>query len=273
MNETKNAVVVGKAVIEVGGIPIAYYSRYAGSTLPEKTVLVLHGALGNAETTTDMCNELALLRPDVCVFQMDNPGHGASGGDPLETISSLSDIVCGFVKAMQDSAIFTEGLYVFGHSMGGTVAAKAVIDGMKVTKLGLLQSAASWPSMAPFSEMSGDQLVAAFQQMMIGEFEAINNQERTRDLIARIPDMSVSAAACIADIKALQSCDLTDMLPKLDVPTLVVHSGTDMTATAESSKCLLAGIVGSLSYYLEFGTHTSVIGEYKKVAKCIANYI
>lgn len=269
---TTNTIQVGQGTAVIDGRNIRYYGRHVGEGVPSQTVLVLHGALGNAQTTLDFANELARLRPNINVFQIDNPGHGQSAGLALNSIPEIARIIESFVTYMQESEIFSDEVILVGHSMGGSIAAQAIIHGFPAKKLVMLQSAPVWPTMAFLADTPAEVLPGAFHEMMLNEFAELD-AEIKQELIRRIPEMAVSAEACGADIQALLQVNLTERLPEITVPTLIVHSGKDATATEEGAELLICGIPDSATNYLVDGTHTAVIGEYKRIAQAVAEFI
>jgi pimeloyl-ACP methyl ester carboxylesterase len=76
----------------------------------------------------------AVLAPDL-------PGHGRSGGEPLESIAAMADWTAALIEASG-----AEKAGIVGHSMGSLIALEtAARHPDKVTSLGLVGAAAAMP--------------------------------------------------------------------------------------------------------------------------------
>lgn len=85
----------------------------------DRTVLLLHGMSGSAESWWRVSEELA--ERGRRVLAVDLPGHGLSPRDPTSTVSSAAEALIETVAALADE----RPLVAMGHSYGGTVLAAA----------------------------------------------------------------------------------------------------------------------------------------------------
>lgn len=119
--------------VEIGGKNIQYLKMGEGEGPP---LLLLHGFGGDINIW--VFNQEALAEGGRTVYAVDLPGHGGSTKDVGEgDLASLVRVVEGFMGEMG-----VEKAHLFGHSMGGAVAASlAVQHPEKVQSLSLIASA------------------------------------------------------------------------------------------------------------------------------------
>ena len=119
--------------VEIGGKNIQYLKLGEGEGVP---LVLLHGFGGDINIW--VFNQEALAEGGRTVYAVDLPGHGGSTKDVGEgDLASLVRVVEGFMGEMG-----VEKAHLFGHSMGGAVAASlAVQHPEKVQSLSLIASA------------------------------------------------------------------------------------------------------------------------------------
>jgi pimeloyl-ACP methyl ester carboxylesterase len=107
------------------------------STLP--LVVLLHGA-GLDHTVWALLSRWFAHR-GTAVLAPDLPGHGRSGGEPLNSISAIADWTAALIEASKAGIA-----RIIGHSMGSLVAIEtAARHPKKVSALGLIGAAAAMP--------------------------------------------------------------------------------------------------------------------------------
>jgi pimeloyl-ACP methyl ester carboxylesterase len=111
-------------------------------------LLVLHGALGAADQFNDLRGELAKSRE---VFAIDLPGHGAHAHSDTEyAIDVFSQ---GVIDWLDASGL--ESVDIFGYSMGGYVACRALAMGEKrIRKVATLGTKFFWDPESTAKEVS-----------------------------------------------------------------------------------------------------------------------
>lgn len=119
--------------VEIGGKNIQYLKLGEGEGVP---LVLLHGFGGDINIW--VFNQEALAEGGRTVYAVDLPGHGGSTKDVGEgDLASLVRVVEGFIGEMG-----VEKAHLFGHSMGGAVAASLAIQHPeKVQSLSLIASA------------------------------------------------------------------------------------------------------------------------------------
>lgn len=119
--------------VEIGGKNIQYLKLGEGEGVP---LVLLHGFGGDINIW--VFNQEALAEGGRTVYAVDLPGHGGSTKDVGEgDLASLVRVVEGFMGEMG-----VEKAHLFGHSMGGAVAALLAIQHPeKVQSLSLIASA------------------------------------------------------------------------------------------------------------------------------------
>jgi pyruvate dehydrogenase E2 component (dihydrolipoamide acetyltransferase) len=121
--------------VEVGGRPLQYLKVGDGDGTP---LLLLHGFGGDINVWVFNQEALAEGDPGRTVYALDLPGHGGSTKEVGDgSRGSLVDAVSGFMDA-----VGIEEAHVFGHSLGGAVAASlALKHPERVRSLALIASA------------------------------------------------------------------------------------------------------------------------------------
>ena len=264
-----------KHFVNINNHKICYYSNEVNELNLEEqtTVLVIHGAMGNAVTTSDFSETLASLGSNKRVFQLDLPGHGNSNGDAVSSISELADIVIQFISHMQEKHIFTDKVVLVGHSMGGSICIQTCLNGFKPTALVLISSAPEWSSLSVMKDVTSDIIGNAFKGMMEQDF-SINTTIEERDrLVSQIDDMAATPEASLSDIKALLSFDVKNEISTITSPVLIVYGDNDFTATIDNQNFMLNHFNNSTAYFIEGGTHTTVIKNAEEVANAVNSFI
>ena len=229
-------------IVHVADLRIGY--RRVGSGPP---LLLLHGYVGDGSTTWRP--QLEGLADDFTVVAWDAPGSGGSS-DPPETfgMAEYADCLAGFLDQL--------GLvrpHVAGLSFGGALALELSRRHPDLVRTLILVSAyAGWAGSLPvavaderlrqafvLADLSPDKLVAALLPTM---FAGATSQETVEafaeSMLAFHPDGLRAMARALAE-------DLSEALPRVDMPTLVVHGEHDVRAPRPVAEHLHAGITGS----------------------------
>ncbi|MCH9780872.1 MAG: alpha/beta fold hydrolase, partial [Alphaproteobacteria bacterium] len=110
---------VSGATVPSTGIPGTSVSDTSihGTSAPDiLPVLLIHGA--GMDRTTWGLQTRKLAHENLQPLAIDLPGHGATGGDPLESIDAMAAWCHGFMRHLNRTRYVA-----IGHSMGGLVAA------------------------------------------------------------------------------------------------------------------------------------------------------
>jgi pimeloyl-ACP methyl ester carboxylesterase len=271
--ETTNQLVAVKE-IEVDGSIISYKVTAKKDYVPDTAIILIHGALAN-KTSLDLLVQSLYDQDDSLQYvQFDNPGHGDSTGEPLTTAEDISDVLSKAIRELRLKGILPEKLILVGHSYGGCIAIDLVAEGLAVDKLILCQVAADWSELTnSLGSLSEELLPEGFLNLMEAEIAGIKESLVAEKVKALVPLMGVSAQACGADISGLEMFEPTELIGRIKIPTLVIGSEKDTSATPESVKDIADGIEGSSLTILEGSTHTAVICEASRVAEEIIQYL
>ncbi|MCA1710416.1 MAG: alpha/beta hydrolase [Actinobacteria bacterium] len=225
-------------VVDLGGLRVAYRRTGAGPPL-----LLLHGGMSDSR---EWRHQLADLADAFTVVAWDAPGCGSSD-DPPESwrLPEFADCAVALCRALQ-----LDRLHVAGLSFGGGLALEVYRRhaGM-VRSLSLLSSYAGWKGSLPPEEVE-TRLTACLSA-------ARHPVDPTPAEVAVFLGPAPSAAL-VAELVALGSgtrpaayrvmghafaeADLRELLPRITVPTLVVHGDADRRCPLQVGRALHAAI-------------------------------
>ena len=225
--------------IEVEGLRIAYERVGEGPPL-----VLLHGFLSDSRTWRWQLDELS---DEFAVVAWDAPGWGRSS-DPPETfrLPEYADCLAAFVDAL--------GLgraHVLGLSFGGGLALELYRRHPTVPMTLVLASAyAGWAGSFPAevveqrlqrvlreADLPPDQFVPGW----IPEFFTESASAELIDEVVAIMSES-HPAGWRAMAHALAEADLRDVLPRIDVPTLLLYGDADQRAPLQVAEDIHAKI-------------------------------
>jgi pimeloyl-ACP methyl ester carboxylesterase len=228
--------------VEVGGLQIAYERAGSGPAL-----VLLHGYVGDGPTTWR--RQLDGLSDEFTVVAWDAPGAGRSA-DPPERfgLDGYADCLAGFLdELMLDTAC------VAGLSFGGILALALQRRHAAMSRALILASAyAGWAgSLAP--EVADQRLLQALA-LADGTGEAFVGALLPTMFSKTMPSGTVDAFR--ASMRAFHprgframarasAEDVRDVLPQVDVPTLLLYGERDARAPLTVAEALRAAISGS----------------------------
>lgn len=121
--------------VEVGGARVAIRADANWEDAEAPAVVLIHGA--GMDHTAFLYQTRSLGAQRFAAMAVDLPGHGRSGGDPLETIEAMGSWLCQLLDALPQSRFA-----LLGHSMGSLVAlATGALDPGRVAALVLIGTA------------------------------------------------------------------------------------------------------------------------------------
>ena len=228
--------------VEIGGLQIGYERAGTGPAL-----VLLHGYVGDGPTTWR--GQLDELSDEFTVVVWDAPGAGRSS-DPPEGfgLDDYADCLAGFVARLGLSRPCVVGL-----SFGGILALALQRRHSGIAERLILASAyAGWAGSLPpdvaeqrlrqaldLADRSPEEFVAALSPTMF--FSAVPAETARRfDASMRAfhpPGFRAMARASAEDVR--------DVLPGVDVPTLLVYGDGDVRAPLAIAEALHASIPGS----------------------------
>lgn len=205
--------------------------------------VMIHGWGQSSHTWHEVCKRLK--RHGVPCETLDLPGHGGSKEAPKDMWLDL------LIKNMPNGPVI-----LLGWSLGGILAmemARCVPD--RIRGLVLLSTTPAFTSRAGWPYGCQESLLHAFKA------DALNNPKRLlrrfstmmfagekmsarryREVLAQSMrwDTLPSAYTLIQGLETLQGMDLRRSLPKIEMPSLVVHGGADRVIPKEAGVYLAA---------------------------------
>jgi pimeloyl-ACP methyl ester carboxylesterase len=229
-------------LVEVGGLQIAYERVGSGPAL-----VLLHGYVGDGPTTWR--RQLDGLSDDFTVIAWDAPGAGRSS-DPPERfgVDGYADCLAGFIQELGVGRVCVAGL-----SFGGIVALGLQRRHAAVSSALVLASAyAGWAGSLP-PEVAEQRLAQALRladgtpEAFVGAllptmFSVAMSDETMADFRASMQAFHPRGFRAMARASAE---DVRDVLPAIDVPTLLVHGERDVRAPRAVAEGLHTAISGS----------------------------
>jgi pimeloyl-ACP methyl ester carboxylesterase len=228
--------------VDVAGLRIAYQQRGSGPPL-----LLLHGAVCDNRVWRV---ELESLSDAFMVVAWDAPGCGASLDPPEHTrMPEYGDYLAHFIDALGFGAP-----HVLGHSWGSALALELYRQRPDLVRSLLLVGAyAGWAGSLPpdgvekrlqFALRTAELRPNAFEPTtMPGLFSDAMPDDRAKELAMVMSEIRPAATRAMAH--ALAEADLRDVLPHIEVPTLLLYGDADERSPLNVARALHASIPGS----------------------------
>jgi pimeloyl-ACP methyl ester carboxylesterase len=243
--------------VDVDGLRIAY--ERAGSGPP---LVLLHGGLGDGAATWR--DQLDGLSDRFTVVAWDAPGAGRSTDPPASfRLPDYADVLAGFVRALA-----LDRPHVAGLSFGGGLAIQFYDRYPAVPRTLILAGAyTGWAGSLPPDEVeqrlslaealadaAPETLVAALLPSMF----SLTAPPPAVDRFAR--SMAASHPAGVKVMaRSFAEADLRHVLPRIDVPTLLLYGDADVRSPAGVAQAIHAAIPDSRLVVLEGVGHVSCV--------------
>ncbi len=243
--------------VDVGGLRIAY--ERAGQGPP---VVLVHGYVGDAVTTWR--HQLDNLSRDFTVVAWDNPGSGRSTDPPESfTLPEFADCLADFI-----AAVGVERPHVVGLSFGGGLALEFYRRHPSIPRsLVLADAYAGWSGSLPAEEVElrlnqvlqlADRAPEEFAAVVAPTmFSPSVPEDILRSFAANIAEFHPIGLRAMA--RSFAAADLRDVLPRVDVPTLLLYGDRDVRAPLSVAEGLHAAIPDSKLVILPGAGHVSSV--------------
>lgn len=233
--------------IEIAGRAVAYRRAGRGPAL-----VLLHGGYGDSR---DWSLQLDALSDEFEVIAWDAPGCGGSDDPPAGMeLGDYADAVADLITGLG-----LERAHVGGISFGGGLAIAVYQRHPTLVRSLLLVSAyAGWRGSLTQEEVAARlaRIEAEIQQpprtwvdsYLPGFFAGPISPEVTQ--LVRSIMLDIRPAGVLPMLHAFAAADLNDVLPTIEVPTLLLYGGADVRAPRAVAETLHARIPGSQLVFL-----------------------
>jgi pimeloyl-ACP methyl ester carboxylesterase len=228
--------------VEVAGLRIAF--EEAGSGPP---LVLVHGAACDSRVWRHQLDDLS---DEFTVVAWDAPGCGQSA-DPPESfrLPDYADVLAGLIAALG-----VRRPHLLGHSFGGSLVLELYRRHPHVPATLILVGAyAGWAGSLPQVEVdrrlqfaldAAEQLPGRFEPTsMRGLFSDAMSRQTVDELTTIMSEIRPAATRAMAC--SLAEADLRDVLPGIDVPTLLVYGDVDERSSLSVAEDLHRNIRGS----------------------------
>ena len=215
---------------------------------PRAVLLLQHGFGEYAERYVERYNALIprLLDIGVSVYAFDLHGHGRSPG--RRAVTDVGRAVADHLAARRKLAAQPLPVFLFGHSLGGTVTATSVLRDPAGVAGVILSSPALHVAAHPLTRAAGHILAAVAPGLPLVRFDPAGISCDPEQVRAYTQDPLVHHGRMPAGLAAsvLFACrDNWARYPQWLAPTLVVHGTADTFTDPDGSRRFVAAIGSS----------------------------
>jgi pimeloyl-ACP methyl ester carboxylesterase len=238
--------------VDAGGHRIAYERRGEGPPL-----VLLHGYVGDRRMWRPQIDELS---DAFTVVAWDAPGHGGSSDPPEDfPLSAWADCLAAFIGALELGRP-----HVLGLSSGGGLALELFSRHPTLPLTLVLASAyAGWAGSLPaevveerlqqalrLSDLAPDRLVEELIPTMFTDSAPRQLVEEFATSMRQFHPVGLRAIS-----RAFAAADLRDVLPTVNVPTLLLYGDRDLRAPSDVAHDLHHEIPGSKLVFIPGAGH------------------
>ena len=228
--------------VEIEGLRIAY--ERAGDGPP---LVLLHGVLGDSRNWRRQASDLS---DEFTVIAWDAPGCGRSSDpEPPCGMADWADALAALLDALD-----LEPAHMLGLSWGGTLALELYRRRpARVASLILADTYAGWRGSLP-AEVCDARVQAAREEARMPAAEVAARWLPTLLPASAAPEVVDELAAIMADARppmlglmaeAMGSTDQRDLLPRIDVPTLLLWGADDARSSLDVAEQFRAAVPGA----------------------------
>ncbi len=239
--------------IEAGGLRIAYVRAGQGPPL-----VLVHGA---AEDSRVWQLQVAGLAEELTVVAWDEPGAGRSSDLPEGFgLAGYADGLAALLEALELGPAHLAGI-----SWGGTVALELYRRRPElVATLIMIDSYAGWKGSLPADEVrarveGARRMLAAPRAELDPTFPGLFAGDPPAELVPLLADIAadVRPATLAHQLGIMAEADLNDLLPHIDVPTLLVWGSLDARSPLTVASQFEAAIPDTTLVVIEGAGHLS----------------
>jgi 3-oxoadipate enol-lactonase len=255
--------------IEVNGITVRYLVEGNGPW-----VTLSH----SLTTDLTMWDQLAVsLAPTFTVLRYDTRGHGGSSApEAAYSFGQLVADVTGLLDALQ-----VERTHFVGLSMGGMIGQHLAL--LAPQRLNRLVIANSISRVSPETSALWDQRIAqaraegtgAMAEATLGRWFTPPFRAAHPEIMARITALiaATPVAGYVGCGEAIRRLDISDRLPAIRTPTLVVVGAEDPGTPPAASEVIAAAIPGARLEIIPSASHLSCIEQPEVFNRLVTNFL
>jgi acylglycerol lipase len=258
-----------------------YHQHWLPETAPKAAVVIVHGLAEHSGRYTNLVNHLVPL--GYAVYALDHLGHGKSEGARVyvKRFSDYTETLDTFVDQVRAQLPDTPSA-LFGHSMGGLIAARYLIDHQDKLSVGAILSAPAvkpGDGVSPVTIALGKVLSALAPKagVLALDAEAISRDPAVVEAYVNDPLVTrgkTTARLAAEMLKAMQA--VADAAHTITLPLLILQGQEDCLVDPEGAQ-MLSDRVGSadkrVRFYPELYHEVCNEPEREEVLADIANWL
>ena len=224
-------------------------------------------------TTTAMWDGVVPLLSQV--FDVVRYDQRDRGGSSARRPFSLDDLVEDLFAVLDGLRV--ERAHVAGISLGGLVGLSAAhrrpdrVESLVAMCCAARFSRDTWVERARLVRAGG---IAPIVPMVMDRWFTADFQENRPDVVARYRDMfaSTDAAGYAHAADVLASADLVDLLPAIEVPTLVLSGAADTANPVADQELIVRAVPGARHEVVPGAAHLAPVAQPELVARLVADH-
>jgi pimeloyl-ACP methyl ester carboxylesterase len=248
--------------LEAGGLGLAAGAWPPDPGLP--TVVFVHGSGGSGALWDAQIRGLAgianALAPDL-------PGHGASAGEGIRDVGAYARAVDSFVDA-----VGTGSAILCGHSLGGAIVLRLLIDHPSRYAAGILVNSGARLRVSP---LILEAIRNDYEAFLAGMY-SMGASEKTDPKRVRAAVNAMRACppeVTLGDFKACDAFDVMEELGRIEVPVLVLTASDDRLTPPKYGTFLAGAIERSTLVQVEDAGHLSPVEKPEEITGAIASFV
>ena len=226
-----------------------YFRHWPAEGNAKAVVLLVHGLGEHCQRYEHLAQHLN--QAGYALSSMDLPCHGKSDGirGHVDTFDTFQNAALELYKKTQESNPSTP-IFLLGHSMGGLIAARLLLNHQGKLKGALLSGAAiQSPQEPPAWQVSLIKLIAKLfpkAPMLAIDASAVSRDPKVVEKYMADPLVSkakLSAQFLVSMTGAMQEC--IDQASTISLPLMIMHGSADVMTAPQGSQLLHDSVVSS----------------------------
>jgi len=241
----------------------AIYYQTAGPAQAAATLFFIHGSGASGESWRE---QMADLPSDTLGIAMDLPGHGLSTGSALNRVTDLAAVVINLLKQLAPP----RPLFIAGHSLGAAITLQAAcLENNLTDGLVLLGGGARMRVLPAFlNGLSSGLIDPGFFRLAFAPQADPTLVEHELKHYAE-----VSADLLFHDFTACNEFDLTEQLPLINCPVLLIVGDHDRLTPTKNSVFLQENLAQANLTIIPDAGHFAMLEKPGPVNQAIHNHL